>query len=256
MKKTGQYFSFMVTGLLAGALATQAQQKPKAPPTIAELKKNLEAIGEGDEESLGDLPDETARRLVTYLKSHELPDAQAKALGLEQVAGPNDAARLHLYTFGYASGGTRGTVHVPVLQWQNAAGKRFAYKLNEECEFDEIHKLVSPGRTLYLLLGKETTNSYTDLSEAYVVELKGDYLLLNNTAFGKSALLSLGDVAMKFDEGKQQLYLTAVPNEPPPIAKEIYIANTASLWQWSQRGQRAPKKVALKFTGAQFVRQQ
>lgn len=242
----------MAASLLVGALATQAQQLPKAAPTIAELKKNLQAIGEGDEESLGDLPDETARRLATYLKAHELPDAQAEALGLEQVEGPQDAARLRVY----ASGGTRGTVHVPVLQWQNAAGKRFAYKLGEECAFGKIYKLASPGRTLYLLLGKETTNSYTELSEAYVVELKGDYLLLNNTAFGKSALLSLGDVTMRFDEAKQQLYLRAVPNEQPPISKEIYVANTAPLWQWGQRGQRAPQKVTLKFAGTHFVKVQ
>ena len=214
----------------------------------------MRTISQGDETSLGDLPDKTARQLVTYLKAHELPDAEATELDLAQLESSPDAARLRVYTFGYSSGGTRGTVHVPIVQWQNAAGKRFAYKLGEECAFSEIHKLASPGRTLYLLLGQETANSYTEVSEAYVVELKGDYLLLNNGAFGQGPSLSLGDVDMQFDETKQLLYLTAVPNEPPPIPKEIYVANTAPLAQWAQKGQRAPKKVTLKFDGTRFVK--
>lgn len=58
------------------------------------------------------------------------------------------------------------------------------------------------------------------LSVAYVLELKGDYLLLSNMAFGQGPLLSLGDVDIKFNDHKQVLYLTAVPNEPPPIPNQ------------------------------------
>jgi hypothetical protein len=245
MKKTLWCFSAVAAGLLAGAPAAQAQQPPKAVPTIAELAKNMETISEGDETTIDDLADRTARQLVTYLKAHALSDADQATLGLDATDGPSDAAHLRVYTFGYSSGGTRGTVHVPVLQWQNAAGKRFAYKLGEECAFSEIHRLTSPGRMLYLLLGQETANSYTELSVAYVLELKGDYLLVNNVAFGQGPSLSLGDVEMKFDDGKQLFYLTAVPNQPPPIPKEIYVANKTPLSAWAQRGQRAPKAVTL-----------
>lgn len=253
---------------LAATLGTLAQQPARPGPTAAELKKSLAAIGEGDEESLGDLPDETARKLVTFLKAHELSAAGAKAMGLELSAASEDAAHFKVYTIDYSSGGTRGTVHVPVFQWKNAAGQLFAYRAHEECDFTEVHKLASPGRTLYLLLGQEQGNMNTTVSEAFVVELKGNYLQLDQVAFGKNSPLVLGNVEMSFNDGKQLLKLDLADHDASEKDDKILV-------QWGYRSKfpdkpftmfrrtyppmeprkkSAAKTLTLKFSGGRFVK--
>jgi hypothetical protein len=267
MKKTLRRVGLLAAGLLVGAPIAQAQQTAKAPPTLAELEKNLQTISEGDEESVAELVDQTARQLVAYLKAHVLSDADQATLGLDETAVTQDITHLKAYTFGYSSGGTRGTVHVPVLQWQNAAGKLFAYRMHEECELTEMYKLASPGRTLYLLLGQEQGDMNTTASMAYVLELRGDYLRLDNAVFGQRASLIVGNVEMSFDKRKQVLrldlsdhdaseeddkllaqlgYRGTFPKRPMTLFRRTYPP---------QQSKGPGKKVLdLKFTGERFVK--
>ncbi|RYY13264.1 MAG: hypothetical protein EOO36_16130 [Cytophagaceae bacterium] len=149
MKKILKHVSFLALSLVAGAPVAQAQRPAKAGPTAAELRKNfarLAAGTEGESEAFINLMNTTPRRLVAYLKTHELSAAGATNLNINLSASPRDAAHLKVFTYSYDSGGTRGTVHRPVLQWRRAAGQRFAYVPFEECDFTEIHQLASPGR--------------------------------------------------------------------------------------------------------------
>jgi hypothetical protein len=82
---------------------------------------------------------------------------------------------------------------------------------------------------------------------AYVAELKGDYLLLDNPAFGSKPALELCNVYMQFDARHQLLRLSLSEGRD-------YKEN--SLAQWGQPGKPAPKKVTLKFTGTRFVKAQ
>ena len=227
MKMTLGRFALLATGLVARSLAAPAQQPAPAGPTAAELKKNFARIAagtEGESESFDKLTATTTRRLVAYLKTHDVSAAEARQLGLGYLDA-KDATHLKVFTYSYESGGTRGTIHRPVLQWQNAAGQRFAYASSEECEFTESHKLVSPGRTQYLLLGGDRGSGMCQLSAAYVVELKGNYLLINSAAFSKNAradaaisgsdALILCNVSMEFDDRKQVLRLASDSEEMP-----------------------------------------
>ena len=200
MKKTLLYLAL----LACLPTVSQAQTPAKPAPTAAELGDyfyRLEESTEG-EGSVFDSLDLMQRRLVTYLKAHEVTTYN---FGVDLSAESADAAHLKVFTYSYASGGTRGTIHRPVLQWRNAAGQHFAYALNEECEFTEVHKLASPGRTRYLLLGQEPGDMNTTSSEALVVELKGNYLLLDKEVFGKNSPLLLTNVELSFDERRQVL---------------------------------------------------
>jgi hypothetical protein len=244
-----------VAGLVTVSMSI-AQTPAKTAPTAAELKKIFNQIAEGTEgesSAFDSLTNVAPRRLVAYLKGHEV---RTEDLGVNLTADSYDAAHLKVFIYSYSSGGTRGTIHKPVLQWQNAAGQHFAYAINEECEFTEVYKLASPGRTLYLLLGQETANSYTEISEALVVELKGNYLLLNNAAFGKEPSLSVDHAKMTFNDSQQALQLVAVPGTRPPISKEIYVPSPFPLAHWGQKGKPAPKKVTLKFIGTRFIQNQ
>ena len=176
------------------------------------------------------------RRLVAYLKTHEVSAAGAKKLNLDLSAAYKDAAHLKVFTYRYSSGGTRGTVHRPVLQWQNAAGQRFAYAVPEECEFIEIHKLAGSGPAQYLLLGEDRGSGKCYFSVAYVIALKGNYLLINSAAFSKNirlgnagaseAALILCNVAMEFEARKQVLRVVDNESESDskPAAKAIVLS--------------------------------
>ena len=241
--------------LLAAALPAFGQQAdslaapPAAslPPTTEELRQNLTLVREGTEQELGSLIERTTRQTVAYLTTHEVSKAGADSLGLAQSVCSADAAQLAVYTFAYASGGSRGRVHVPVLQWKNAAGELFAYAPYEECDFSEIYKLASPGRNLYLLLGHEKASQVCTLCKAYVVELKGKFLLLDNAIFNKSPLLSLCGVPMAFNAGQQVLNLDLVGYQADAHDQQ-------PLAYWGYGGKAAAKTLALKFSGACFVR--
>jgi hypothetical protein len=245
MKKTLWRLGTLVAGLLVGAPAAQAQRAVKVPPTAAELKKDIIRIRsgtEGESDAFDNLTVTTARRLVTYLKSHELTAVGAKALGLDYTES-TDAGHLKVFTYSYSSGGTRGTIHRPVLQWQNAAGQRFAYSMDEECWFMEAYKLASPGRTQYLLLGADKGDGQCDNFQARVVEVKGNYLLLDNAAFEGQPALRLCNVDMDFLPAQQLLrlnlaeYSTEHDEVLPP--------------QWHRPG---AKQLSLKFSNGRFVK--
>lgn len=196
--------------LLACLPATALAQTPARPaPTAAGLKRDfaiIEAGTEGESEDFDKLTAATARQLVTYLKTHEVTAAGAKSLGLD-YAEAKGTDHLKAFSYSYASGGTRGTIHRPVLQWRNAAGQLFAYAMAEEAGFYAMYPLASPGRALYLLLGGDKGDASCDMSQARVVELKGNYLLLDTPAFNKQPALNLCNVNFDFDAARQVLHL-------------------------------------------------
>jgi hypothetical protein len=221
---------------LAGSWRAGAPGPPA--PTAAELKKKFALLAQGTEgegAAFSNLMHTTPRRLVAYLKTHEVSAAEAKKLNLDLSAAYKDAAHLKVFTYRYSSGGTRGTVHRPVLQWQNAAGQRFAYAVPEEREFTEIHKLAGPGHAQYLLLGEDRGSGKCYLSVAYVIELQGNYLLINSAAFSKNirlgsaapseAALILCNVLMEFETHQQVLRVVDTESESDnkPATKDYMV---------------------------------
>ncbi|WP_426491842.1 hypothetical protein [Hymenobacter sp. 102] len=203
------------------ALTGQAQTRVSHPPTASEVKKAVEHLasltGEGDDGRA----EGVARKVVAYLKAHRPDEDEASELGLTLDTALDDQAQLSVYSFSHESGGTRGTVHNVVVQWQNATGQLFAYHMPVECAFAELYRLRAPGRNLYLLLGNEKGSGICLGYTAYVLELKGNYLILNNQVFdgidhGKQNELTTCNVAMTFDPARQVLSLDADggPNDP------------------------------------------
>ena len=226
-------------------------------PTLAELQKNLalmEASTEGESEAIDRLLEQTTQQLVAYLGTHELPPAAAEELGLDLTTGPLDAASLKVYTFSYSSGGTRGTVDRPVVQWKNATGKLFAYALGEECFFDTIYKLTVPGRTQYLLLGAEKGDSQCVTYQAFVIELKGNYLLVDTPAFGKNPSLVLCNAPLSFDTSKQTLQFD-FSDYLQQRGKEGRLADKQYLAQSGYHQKPGTKRLVLQFRNGHFVQQ-
>jgi hypothetical protein len=249
MKSKWSCLAVFTVGLLTTISVSFAQQTSKAVPSAAELKRNITTVSSTGEDDGGELVAKTARQVVAYLKNHELSAAEAQKLGLYLTVDSKDAAHLRVYSFNYHSGGTRGTVNVPVIQWKNQASTLFAYAPDIECAFNEIHKLNSPSRTLYLLLGNEQGSSICVQGIAYVIELKGNYLLLDTPAFDKSASLAFCNITMEFDDRQQVLRLDATDFD-----FDYYTPEDEQYKQLARWGLRpsAEKPFALKFDGQRF----
>jgi hypothetical protein len=225
-------------------------QAAKIVPTATELRKNLaviEASTEGESEEIDQLLTKTTRQLVAYLGAHAVSAAAAKGLGLALTVGPADAASVRVYTFSYSSGGTRGTIHRPVVQWKNAAGQLRAYALHEECCFNEIYPLPVASRALYLLLGMEKGDSQCDASEAFVFELTNNHLLLS-PAFGKTSSLLLCNAPMTYEAGKQTLRVDFDDNE-------LVVDDKDRLAQSGYRRKPGTKRLRLQLSGGSFRQQ-
>jgi|GEM_PF-1222612 len=260
---------YLLSLVLLGGLSTVAlaQTPAKPAPTAVELESFFSRLSETNEGegSIFDSVDIMSRRLVTYLKGRPATTAN---LGVDLSAESADVAHLKVFTYSYPSGGTRGTVHRPVLQWQNAAGQQFAYALPEECEFTAIYKLASPGRTRYLLLGQEEGDTNTSISEALVVELKGNYLLLDKEVFGKNSPLQLSNVELSFDEPKQVLTIDLADHDASAEDDKLlaqwgyhgkFPARPLTLFQrtyppMAPHRKSATKTLRLKFSAGHFVK--
>ncbi len=210
MNRIVRRLGVLVVSLIAGTSVALAQQPAKASPTAAELKKNITRIGEGSEgesEAFDRLLAATDRKLVAYLKSHEVSKAAAENMGLAYLES-QDATHFKVFTYSYRSGGTRGDIHNFVYQWKNQTGQLFAYAAHEEGDFRKIYKLASPGRTQYLLLGNEQGSSICVRGIALLVELKGNYLLLDKQAFDNKPTLDSCNVELSYDARSQTLAAT------------------------------------------------
>ncbi|GAA4385477.1 hypothetical protein GCM10023186_28870 [Hymenobacter koreensis] len=240
-------------GLLAGASIGFAQQASTTDSSAAELKKNIAIIKREDKNGEGSgLIEGTTKKLVTYLKRYDLSAAEAQTLGLHLSVDSKDANGFKVYTFVYDSGNSRGAISIPVMQWKNQAGKLFAFAPAIQSSFFKVRRLNSPGRTLYLLLGTEKGSAGCTRNQAQVVQLKGDYLLLDTPAFGKRASLDLCNVWMEFDARQQKLILEASPfsfdsdgpeDEQYQLLKRLGLLNPT-----------APKTGVLRFNGQRFVK--
>lgn len=241
----------LLTVLLVGPLSSNAQ-RVSAVPSASKLKHDIQALADYDngntpELDIDSVAAETAYQATAYLKVHELPAAQAETFGMELSVDSEDASHLRIYTFGYTSGGTRGSVSVSVLQWRNQAGQLAAYPLPVACTFNAIYKLASPGRTMYLLLGYERLNAPSMLNQALVVELKGKYLVLDNAVFGQSPLLPLCNTDMEFDDARQILDLDLTNYDPKQQGD-----NPLKIWGFLSIPNS--KKLSLKFSAGHFVK--
>lgn len=204
-----------------------AQAPARPGPTAAMLKKNiarLYATTQGDAEPLIGT---VAGQLVAYLRTHEVSVAQAKSLGLGYTAAAG-TTYFKVFSYMYSSGGTRGTVNTSVFQWKNPAGQLFAYASHEEGGIGEIYQLPSPGRTQYLLLGNEQGSSICVRGIAWLVELKGNYLLLDKKAFDNKPVVDICNVELTYNARRQTLTVAGDSSIDVP---DVYAAHLGHPFQ-------------------------
>lgn len=164
----------------------------------------------------------TGNKLIEILKSQKIENPDN--LGIDCISSKDSI--ISVYTFSYNSGGTRGTIHNPVIQWKKKDGSLGAYELypankkkfrGVEFSISEIYKLPSNNKKLYLLIGSEKGSSIMYNAYAIVIQIKNNYLILDYPAFlNKSSGLKFNDyleetiydiACIDFDENKKELII-------------------------------------------------
>jgi hypothetical protein len=201
--------------------------------------------------------------LLTDLLKQRPPDSNSlkDIKNLSLSAKTNDSLQVHLFNFGYNSGGSRGWITHPIIQWRDGNGIYHAYNLstNINCRFYQIHKLTTTAGNLYLLIGSEKGNSSTIQNIAYVIKIDEKNIFSNYKAFINRSYINLPNSKLSFNDKTQTLKcISDTDNENFTLHLE-YIEPTKDtlatrkLLQMFFREYNEP--ICLKFIGGRFVRQ-
>jgi hypothetical protein len=141
-------------------------------------------------------------RLTRFLKENELDAKSADSLGLEICIDEPNLRNIKLFNYGYHSGGTRGMISHPIIQWVSDAGKLCSYNFSEviNCYFGELHPLSSPNKELYLFLGQETGSGACIQNIVYCFEIRNDTLICNLPIFINRPYINLCNIVFEYDE--------------------------------------------------------
>lgn len=148
-----------------------------------------------------------ADRLTAYLKEHELTNAQSDSIGFELCIDKVEFNAVKLYNFNYHSGGTRGLISHPIIQWISLDGELCSYNLskNINCYFSEIYSLSSSDKTLYILLGQESGSGACVQNIVYCIEINNNRLIVTNPIFVNRPYINFCNISFEFKQSTEEL---------------------------------------------------
>lgn len=152
--------------------------------------------------------EKTAVLLTNLFKQKSIDSNSFKHFNnLSLSAKTNDNLQVHIYNFGLNSGGSRGWITHPVIQWRDRNGLHHAYNLskNINCRFNQIHKLRASTGNLYLLIGSEIGNSSTIQNIAYVIKIDEKSIFRNYKVFINRSYINLPNSVLSFNDKTQTL---------------------------------------------------
>ena len=259
-------FLFLFTSICFG------QNQSITQKSANQIKKNIRfarnySYTENPDYNIDSLCLITAKKTAVLMIGNNFSTAYYKNLGLSLSAETKDKQNIKIYNFGYDCGGTRRVITHPIIQWKNASGKTFAYNLSTKinCEFSQIYKLKSAGRNLYLLIGVEAGDGSCYQGIAYVIEIKGDYLITDHPVFVNRPYLNLCNREYDFDV-KTQL-LTSFSQHVFKANPLYYALNNQGEYSKNKKANEALAELIeegynsensvfhLKFNGQQFVKE-
>lgn len=252
--------------LLSSALNAQTSGEKQCDPAALRklIRENLDLLSRYDEDTeeidFDAAKNQLAKSLMTYLKQDTLSEKQL--YGKETMSNfsvsVSEDGKIRLYTYSFHSGGTRGEVHLPIIQWKKSDGSWGAYELPYEMHFYSIDKLKSE-RTLYLLSGMEKGSSRLFVAMDLVIRIKNDYLILDYPAFfnESSSLVFFDDTSsgdgsciacMEFDPKTQNISIQHLGEDDQVGIRE---KNSASFVAKIKQG---TKSCVFQFDGERFVK--
>jgi len=235
--------------------------------SLVDALKILEKWHYNDPIDIDSLAKEVGHSLVQKLEKG--PMANLDSISNLSVVASLDS-QVFIYTFAYESWGTRGTIHLPIVQWVKPDGSYGAYELfpqakkrgftGIETHFQAIHKLPAEDQTLYLLVGKEEVDREYYLGHAMVIQVKGPYLILDYPAFQERDPIlafddygfsgdggSCGIACIEYQEGKSEIFI-------PGLGTRDVIRTTKGRFHQTKTLD-VEGELSLVFNGKRFQRQ-
>lgn len=267
--------NFLLVLLLFWSAIGLAQSNNAQTKTATQIKKNISfartyVYSEHPNYDIDSMCKVTANKVVNLMTGNNYSTVYYKNLGLRlsaECVESKDKNGLKIYSFGFDCGGTRRVITHPIIQWKNRQGKTFAYNFSSKinCDFYKIHKLKSPSRDLYLLIGTEAGDSNCYQGIVYVIEIKGNYVILNSPVFVNRPYLNLCNREYEFDP-KTQVLTSMLQHETTPYPLESAVdnqreyskdklANTQLINLIGPGYNSKPSIFYLKFNGFKFVQE-
>lgn len=206
--------------------------------------------------------EETSVLLTNLFKQKHIDSNSFKDFNnLSLSAKTNESLQVHIYNFGFNSGGSRGWITHPVIQWRDRNGVHYAYNLsmNINCRFNQIHKLTATTGSLYLLIGSEKGNSSTIQNIAYVIKIDENNIFSNYKAFINRSYINVPNSELSFNDKTQTLmcisdtYTEKFTLHLENIKPTEDTTATRKLLQMFSREYDEP--ICMKFIKGKFVRQ-
>lgn len=199
---------------------------------------------------------ETALELSLLLTHNEfVTDSSDFIQKLYVSASSNHPLNLHIYSFSFATGGTRGDVSYDVLQWTSSNGKLYSRVLPSGKGFGSIDKLNSVDSTqIYLLAGMEKVGGASLANSFYVLQFIGDSVNFEYPAFVDRPTLEIYNTDADFDSTTQTLSFTTKEYEYY-FDYDYYSDNKEAIKRIKEKIEcDGCEKIYLKFDGKKFIK--
>lgn len=252
--------------LLSFGVNAQTSRESKYDPVLLreQIRENLDLLSHYNEDTeeidFDAAKNQLTKNLMAYLRQDTLSEKQlyGKEASRNFFVSASVDGKIRLYTYSFHSGGTRGEVDLPIIQWKKSDDSWGAYELPYEMHFYSIDRLESE-RTLYLLSGMEKGSSRLFVAMSLVIRIKNDYLILDYPAFfnESSSLVFFDDISsgdgdciacMEFDPKTQSISVEKLGNEDEV---GIWEKDAASIVQKLDKGAKA---CSFRFDGEKFVK--
>ncbi len=205
-----------------------------------------------------------SEKITALLDTMNLSKKSADSIGLKMLIDEPNLRNIKLYTFDYHSGGTRGYISHPIIQWVSDGGELLSYNFSNQinCYFDQIYPLSSDFGEYYLLLGQESGSGACMQNMAYCIEIKDSLLISDNIFFVNRPYLNLCNVPFEYDEQKKLLIGRKEYDIEVDIASDVNYQNNYSdsksdnedLIDMLDGIYSDNKTILLEFNGREFVK--
>jgi hypothetical protein len=251
---------------LLAILSFQTNAQSNFDKLKAELKSNLKWFSDDyiysdyeenniDIDSLATITERKLTQLLTLSESYNLDPKEFPNLNLFVTS--NDSLNIRFFSFSNSVGPTGyESVHT-VIQWTNRTGKLLSYCISSKIpgSISKIHKLKSESSVLYLILA----NDYFTTIQ-YVIQFKGDYLILDYPAFVNSPQLLFNRMNSFFSDKTQELTIESYEDVGiddntllPMSVRADENPSFRKLTSYFERQFKNKKLSKLKFDGIKFI---
>lgn len=199
---------------------------------------------------------ETALELALFLTNEEFKtDSSDFIQKLNVSASIDDAPNLHIYSFSFATGGSRGDISYNVIQWKGSNEKLYSRVLPSGKGFGSINRLNAQDSTqIYLLTGIEKVGGASIVNSFYVLQFIGDSLNFEYPAFADRPILEIYNTESEFDSTLQTLSFTTDGYEYY-FDYDYYSDNKEAIKRIKEKIEcDGCEKIFLKFDGKKFIK--